>query len=195
MRPVSYNCTILLSKLGHPLYGNIRGAGGMAFVKNIHSITSRPIKPEITADSLAPTLSQRFDFTVLVVLLVTASGLALRLWHLTFLSLWWDEGVSIYLAGAGISAMTVAKDFTVDLHPPAYHLALAGWRALLGPSVFSDRLLSTFAGVLTIPLCYQFVRRLADRASGIIAAVLAAASPIAVYYSQETRMYAFLPFL
>ncbi|HVC35795.1 MAG TPA: hypothetical protein VNL16_19980, partial [Chloroflexota bacterium] len=96
----------------------------------------------------------------LVILALTLLGLALRLWHLQFQSLWWDEGVSIYLSGAGVRALTVAKDFSVDLHPPGYHLALAGWRVLLGPSVFSDRLFSVFAGTLTIPLAFQFVRRI-----------------------------------
>ena len=154
-----------------------------------------PTKSDVAVTDAVSPHNQRFDLATIAVLIVTIIAFALRLWHLEFLSLWWDEGVSIYLAKAGIPAMTVAKNFTVDLHPPAYHLALGGWIALFGASVFSDRLLSTFAGVLTIPLCYQLVRRIADRLAGIVVVVLAAASPIAVYYSQETRMYAFLPLL
>ena len=164
-------------------------------MKQTHIAFNRPTTPLVTASDAASLQNRRYDVANLVVLVITFAALALRLWHLEFLSLWWDEGVSIYLAKAGIPAMTVAKDFTVDLHPPAYHLALGGWLSLLGASVFSDRLFSTFAGVLTIPLCYQLVRRVCDRLAGIIAAVLAAASPIAIYYSQETRMYAFLPLL
>ncbi len=163
--------------------------------------------------------SDRFGLAGVAVLAVTLAALALRLWHLQFQSLWWDEGVSIYLSGLDLRALTVAKDFSVDLHPPGYHLALAGWRVILGPSVFSDRLFSVFCGILTVPLTYQLVR-LIDRfdlrltavlsadgwhttsfkppgpaAPALVAALLVAISPIDVYYSQETRMYALLPAL
>ena len=147
---------------------------------------------------------------VVVGLLLVA--LAARLWGLEFQSLWWDEGVSVYLSGAGARALTIGKDFSVDLHPPGYHLALAIWREFFGPSVFSDRLLSVFAGVATVALTYAFTRLVVlgdrpwvtpdargvgdrgfGRAAPIFAALLAAISPIDVHYSQETRMYAFLP--
>ncbi len=161
-----------------------------------------------------PRRLDRFDVAVLVLAL---AGLALRLWHLEFQSLWWDEGVSIYLSGAGFRALTIAKDFSVDLHPPGYHLALAVWRVFLGPSVFADRLFSVLCGTVSIPLTYRFVCRLfgpetapprpdtdgvrASRGNGrqegryaaLAAALLVTVSPIDIYYSQETRMYALLP--
>jgi mannosyltransferase len=211
-----------------------------------------------------------FDRAVPTVLVLTLIALALRLWHLQFQSLWWDEGVSIFLSGAGIRALTIGKDFSVDLHPPGYYLALAAWRIFLGPSVFSDRLFSAFCGTLAVPLTFRFVRRVvgsrsierpdqsplpakAHEVEGIVAkggdsarsagetsapggqdgrapapsalprrarsadvshssqlsvgeggapvlvpfvaALLVTISPIDVYYSQETRMYALLPVL
>lgn len=157
----------------------------------------------------------------LAALILTLAALALRLWHLEFQSLWWDEGVSIYLSGVGLRELTIAKDFGVDLHPPGYHLALAIWRVFLGPSVFSDRLFSVFCGTITAPLIYVFVRQIrrveqgirqsaepasnqdgiaaasirapAGGAAPVLAALLVTVSPIDVYYSQETRMYALLP--
>jgi hypothetical protein len=139
----------------------------------------------------------------MVVLAIVAGGLALRLWHLQFQSLWWDEGVSIYLSGAGLRALTVAKDFSVDLHPPGYHVLLAAWRLVFGPSVFSMRLLSVFSGILAVPLVYTVSRAaLAKSRLGFglrinliaaLSALLAAVSPIDVYYSQESRMYPLLP--
>ncbi len=129
-------------------------------------------------------------------------ALAVRLWHLEFQSLWWDEGVSIFLAGQGVAALTIGKDFAVDLHPPGYHLLLAGWTALVGPSVLASRVLSVFAGVVTVPLAAQFTRGLlrfsridstvASRAA-LAAGLFATISPIDVFYSQESRMYPFLP--
>ena len=126
-------------------------------------------------------------------------ALALRLWRLADPSLWWDEGVSVYLAHAGLPALTVTKDFSVDLHAPGYHLLLGFWSLILGPSVFSGRLLSVFCGVLTVPLTFSLVRGLTAKVgeggteAAILAALLAAASPIDLYYSQEIRMYALLP--
>lgn len=133
------------------------------------------------------------------ILLFTAIAFAMRLWRLEFQSLWWDEGVSIYLAGAGIPALTFAKDFAVDLHPPGYHLLLGFWRSLVGPSVFTMRFLSVVAGVLTVPLVARLGASIARADArgrvGVLAALLATVSPIAVYYGQETRMYPFLPLL
>lgn len=115
--------------------------------------------------------------------------------------MWWDEGVSVYLTTVGVSGLTVAKDFAVDLHPPGYYLALSIWRLLFGPSVFVDRLLSAFVGTLSVPIVFVLTRRLA-RGIGrstwlpaVVAALLAAISPMDVFYSQEIRMYPFLPVL
>src|SRR5579884_469296 len=162
------------------------------------------------AEANRSTRTTRLDRAAVAALIVTVVALALRLWHLSFQSLWWDEGVSIYLSGAGVRALTIGKDFAVDLHPPGYHLALAAWRVLLGPSVFSDRLFSALCGTLTIPLSYALVRTITYRLgapperygkhttspspspmergpggeAAFLAAVLAAISPIDVYYSQ-----------
>ncbi len=147
----------------------------------------------------------RRSASALIVLAIVAGGLAIRLWHLQFQSLWWDEGVSIYLSGAGLGALTTAKDFSVDLHPPGYHVLLALWRLAFGPSVFSMRLMSVFSGILAVPLVYTFARAALAKAShelaakitlvATLAALLAAVSPIDVYYSQESRMYPLLPVL
>jgi|GEM_PF-2366945 len=135
----------------------------------------------------------------LVLALITLVAFVMRVWRIDFQSLWWDEGVSIYLAGTGVPALTYAKDFTIDLHPPLYHLTLALWRLLFGPTVFSMRMLSAFAGVLTIPLVARVATSIARddarKRVGILAALVASVSPIAVYYSQESRMYPFLPLL
>src|SRR5262249_11185529 len=104
----------------------------------------------------------------------------------------------------------IDKDFGVDLHPPVYHLLLGGWTTALGASVFASRLLSAFAGVLTVPLVAVYTRAIAMRrqdraeksgqrslltasAAGLVAGALATLSPIDVFYSQESRMYPLLP--
>lgn len=120
-------------------------------------------------------------------------ALGLRVYNLTFQTLWWDEGISLYLAGLSVGDLTVDKDFALDLHPPLYHLLLAAWTGIAGPSVFSARFLSVFLGVVNVPLLYVLGRRLAGPHAGLVAACLLAIAPVHIYYSQESRMYTLLP--
>ena len=128
-------------------------------------------------------------------LAASAVALALRLYRLAFQSLWWDEGISLYLSAQGLDALVFAKDFALDLHPPLYHMALALWTAVVGSDVFSARSFSALLGVLNVPLLYLLVRRLATPGAGLVAAWLLAASPVHIFYSQESRMYTLVPLL
>ena len=123
------------------------------------------------------------------------AALALRLYRLEFQSLWWDEGVSLYLAGESLAALTVAKDFAVDLHPPLYHALLWAWTAAVGPSAFAARYLSVALGVLIVPATIALGRLVGGRVAGLIAGLLVAVSPFLIFYSQEARMYSLAPLL
>ncbi len=133
--------------------------------------------------------------TDLLVLSAAALALALRLYRLTFQSLWWDEGISLYLAGLDLNGLVLQKEYALDLHPPLYHALLAVWTWFAGPSVFSARAFSALVGVLNVPLLYVLTRRLAGPVAAIVAACLLAVSPVHVFYSQELRMYALMPLL
>jgi hypothetical protein len=63
---------------------------------------------------------------------------------------------------------------------------------LTGASEFALRSFSAWSGMLTAVFTYLLARRLFDPATGLSAALLAAVSPFAIYYSQEARMYALL---
>ena len=82
-----------------------------------------------------------------------------------------------------------------DIHPPFYYALLHLWIALLGPDAVAVRLLSVFAGTLTVPLLYQVGRRLADDQVGMLASLVMAIAPFHVYYSQEVRMYGLVTLL
>ncbi len=134
----------------------------------------------------APTLlAANALFISLIVILI---AFAVRFHHLGTQSLWNDEGNSLRLAQRSISDLIDAAGR--DIHPPGYYLALKGWIALAGESEFSLRALSALAGVLTVAVTMALGRALFSRAAGIMAGLLVALSPFAVYYSQETRMYA-----
>jgi mannosyltransferase len=111
-------------------------------------------------------------------------------------SFWNDEGNSARLSERSIPA--ILEGTASDIHPPFYYLLLRGWRELVGETEFGLRSLSAFSGILTVAMAIAltrifFARRFSE--GMFVAGLLAATSPVLVYYSQETRMYALLAFL
>lgn len=130
---------------------------------------------------------------LLAALLVLVVATAARLHHLETQSLWNDEGNSLRLAQRSVPDLIDAAGR--DIHPPGYYLALKGWIGLAGDGEFSLRMLSVLQGVLTVAVVIALGRALFSRAAGVLAGLLVALSAFAVYYSQETRMYAQLGLL
>ena len=119
---------------------------------------------------------------------------ALRVHHLDFQSIWWDEGHSIEMASAPLSHIATLPG--MDVHPPGYFWALHGWMAIAGQSEFALRYLSVIFSLLTVALLMQVGGRMArqmGRQRHIIltlVGILAAIYPLGVAYAQEVRMYA-----
>lgn len=136
----------------------------------------------------------------LMILLLVA--LALRLYHLGSMSIWWDESLSYERATRDLPAILsgviqIQRVTTRDLHPPLYFLLLHFALAAFGSGEFALRVLSTFANVLTVALVYPLTVRSARLGRlrnavliGLVAALFAAVSPFYVWYSQEARPYA-----
>ncbi|HSN77736.1 MAG TPA: hypothetical protein VL334_21895, partial [Anaerolineae bacterium] len=135
----------------------------------------------------------------LVVAAIALGAFALRLIHLGRDSLWYDETVSVYLAGQ--RAAELVAHTARDIHPPLYYLLLRGWLLLAGypagqadPTGYGLEWMAAFLslgfGVLLVPLTWQLARRLElDRLTAALAALLIALSPFGIWYSQEVRMY------
>ena len=133
-------------------------------------------------------------WTAILPFVITLLALALRLYRLGAQSLWYDEGVSIYLARMSLPQLTIWT--ADDIQPPLYYYLLHFWLLLFGHySEFVVRFPSLFFGVLTVPLIYRMGRHLFGATAGLLAAFLAAISPLYLWYSQETRMYTMLTFL
>lgn len=125
---------------------------------------------------------------VVAIVLLIATGA--RLYRIDAQSLWNDEGNSLRLAERSPSDLIDAT--ARDIHPPGYYLTLKAWIALAGTSELALRLPSAFAGVLMVAAVIALGRRLFGATAGALAGLMAALSPLAVYYGQETRMYALL---
>lgn len=146
------------------------------------------------------TIRRLLPAAVFVLLLATF----LRFHLIEAQSFWNDEGNSARLSERPVAA--IIEGTASDIHPPLYYLALRGWRELVGETEFGLRSLSAFAGALVVAVVIALGRwggekgrrgegGKGSRGEGVgpaIAGLLAAVSPVLVYYSQETRMYALL---
>ena len=102
-------------------------------------------------------------------------------------SLWLDETTSLIIARMDLSSVVAWA--AGDIHPPLYYLVLHFWLRL-GDSEFVLRALSAVWGTITVGLVYAVARELFDSRVALLSALLLAVSPLHVWYSQETRMYA-----
>ena len=135
-------------------------------------------------------LNSLWPLCLCVILLLAAS---LRFYRLDAQSFWNDEGNAIRAAQRTIPLVIAAA--RGDIHPPGYYLLLHFWRIPTGDSEFAVRSLSVYIGLLTVALTGRLGRRMLGAGVGAGAAFLAAISPLAVYYSQEARMYGLLGLL
>jgi mannosyltransferase len=120
------------------------------------------------------------------IMAILALAFALRVYRLTHLSFWLDEGYSAF--AAGLPLPDLLQFVASRAHPPLYFLLLHGW-AWLGQADFVLRFLSVLWGVVGVAGLYVLGRRLLGRRIGLLAALLLAVSPMHIWHSQDARMY------
>jgi len=129
---------------------------------------------------------------MLLVILVIA--LVLRLIAINQ-SLWLDEAISVNIVNALNLKSLILNFSSGDFHPPFFYILLKGWFLLLQRFHFYNiseifaRLPSVFFGVGTVLVTYFIGKKLFDKKTAIIAAILISTAPLHIYYSQEARMY------
>jgi len=117
-------------------------------------------------------------------------GFGVRLYGLTYHSLWLDETVSVYLASFPPLEILRQGMFLQEPNPPLYHLLLHCWMRVCGSGEAAVRILSALLGTLYLPPICLLGRRLLSPRVALIATLLVAIDPFLVWYSQEARMYA-----
>ncbi len=140
---------------------------------------------------------------ILAVAGVIAAGIGLR--FVARSDLWADEVLSVNIAGLPLSDLQEALRH--DGAPPLYYVLLHAWMAIFGTGNEAARSLSgVFAVAALVPAWYAG-RRLDERriSAGLQAAgtrtvawasvLLLAASPFAIQYATEARMYSLVVFL
>jgi uncharacterized membrane protein len=131
----------------------------------------------------------------ILILSIFLLGTALRIYNLDSQSLWFDEAYSYKMSRLGILGIVKAIIAESENYPPLYYWVLHLWTSLFGHSEFSLRLLSAVTGSLCIPLIYLLGKTIFNRAVGLLAALILAASSYNIYYSQEARSYSLMVFL
>ena len=123
---------------------------------------------------------------------VLLAAIAFRMVGITSGWLWFDELLSVNFSNNGLieTIITVAR---FDVHPPAYYMQLALWM-MFGASDTYLRLNAVVWGILAVLCVYLIGWRLNGPKSAFAAAGLLAASPAAVFYSEQVRMYTFVMF-
>jgi hypothetical protein len=126
---------------------------------------------------------------LLPILLVLLLAAALRILGAGSYPVWTDEGWSAWATSDPAQAISIVA---ADRHPPLYFAALSLWRQVAGDSHLALRFVSIVSGLLTVAIVYRLGADVFGRRAGVFAALLFAALPAAVYYTQELRHYGWL---
>ncbi len=130
----------------------------------------------------------KYRFWLLIICFV---ALALRLYNLTYHSLWFDEAISVHWARQSVARiLEVGLTLEEDRLPPLYYLLLKGWTSLVGFSETGVRSLSVLQGTLLVAVMAAVSKTLFNRRVALLTALLVALNPFLIWYAQETRMYA-----
>ena len=148
------------------------------------SVAKRSYKPS----TLILVLARRIDYPFLLIFLF---GALLRFHAIGSKTVWLDEAFSIWVAHHSLASIG-SWLVRIDQHPPLYYVLLHGWMAIFGDLQGPVRWLSALCSTLAMPFFYATGKRLFDRPTALVAALILAISPFQVQYAQETRMYALL---
>jgi len=103
-----------------------------------------------------------------------ALSFALRIGQLRA-GFWIDEGISVGVAHHHWSS--IPHVLRQDGSPPAYYMLLGLWIRVFGYSEAATHTLSLLFALASVPLAYEAGRRVFDRRTGLVCALLVATTP------------------
>lgn len=121
----------------------------------------------------------------LILGLILSVGFLLRIGGISFRSFFADEVFVVRAIQAPFSSL-----FAIDApHGPLPFYILNFWSKIFGFSEFWMRMPSVIFGILTCYLIYKMTVELTDKRTALIAAAIAALSPLLILYDQTARWY------
>lgn len=137
------------------------------------------------------TNSSKIDIVIAFIIFLTAFLIAFQ--NLNKYAIAGDEPFSIFVSQFNIPSIW---NFLLEgNNPPLYETFMHIWTRLFGISPIAVRLPSVICFALTCTLLFRIGNKYFDRSIGICAALLLCFSNLAIYISQEGRVYALLMFL
>lgn len=135
--------------------------------------------------------TNKYKFLIVLILLVS---LLIRLYNISFGSLWYDELHSASLADPEWPFIETLKWYQPDCNlfdgtPPLFNLLLRFFSLIFGYNDFTIRLLPVFIGVFSIYVIYKLGQVLFNKNVGILAAAITSVSPFHIQFSLELRSY------
>jgi hypothetical protein len=131
--------------------------------------------------------------TWLPLLLIVALGAVLRIAKLPDVSIAYDGLQSVTHAARGFP-VNVLSAILHDPHPPLYYVLLGSWMHL-GTSDATILLLSVLLSLLLVTSVYWIARSAWGERVALLAALVCAIHPLAIYWSHHARMYALVMLL
>ena len=104
------------------------------------------------------------------------------------------ETYTVILQRMGLGSM-VSEIPKFEGTPPLYYVLSWFWAQPFGTGEVGLRTLPAILSLATVPVAYAIGRTLVNPRVGLVAAILIAVNPLAVWYAQEARAYALLMFL
>ncbi len=138
-------------------------------------------------------LPKQFPALSCVFLVIILASLAVRLYGLSSVPLWYDEAVTFWNAKLDWHDLWGAIA-AQESNPPLYY-SVQKLGLMFGEEEATLRLPSAFFGVLSVYALYKLAKALAGEKVAVLAAALLALSAVQVSYSQEARTYTLLGFL
>lgn len=118
------------------------------------------------------------------IFLLFASFFLLRLYHLGYHDLWYDE----------IATVNYAQHPWHNWNAPLYWILMHLWIKIFGISEFSLRFPSAIFNFFAVILTFLIGKRLFNKKIGIIASFFIGLSPFHLWYAQEARDYSMVLF-
>jgi len=122
--------------------------------------------------------------------IICAVAAAVRVGGLTRHEFRLDESLSWYCSHHLFDGPVDGPSWSRELTGIPYFFLLHIWSRLFGESEAALRSLSILAGLLTVVVLARAARRSLDTRAALVCALLAAVSPLAIWYAQLVRVYA-----
>lgn len=127
-----------------------------------------------------------FCFHTVIFSILLSLGIFLRLYHMGYYDLWYDEAYSVMRATNIVRYISRIDSY---MQAPLYYVLLHLIIRVFGNSEFVLRMPSALASILAIFILYRFIKSYYSTKLALIAVLLCAFSPFQLWYAQEARVY------